>query len=412
MAGALTGSDAALGININNGVQLAIDKHNAANPGCQVQLKPFDTEGDPQKAIAIAPQIVDDAFTIGLVGPAFSGETKATGGVFAQAGLVAATASATNPTLSENGWPTFFRGLANDGVQGPAVANYMKNTLGYKKICVVDDSTDYGLGLAQAIRDTLGPVADVGCNISVKKGDKDFSAAAIQVKDVSPDAVFFSGYYAEAAPFAQQLKDGGVTATFVSGDGTNEPEFVKQAGEASKDAILSCPCGPATGAFAEEYTKQFGQEPGTYSVEGYDLGTIMLKGIDSGAITRPALLDYVKNYDGNGLPVTTGGAPTVTGLRVHLDVRGQVITCLLQRDQRAVPTGRRNRQAVTHERGQGGAGYRRGSSTANLVTLLCVYGAARRPTRWTLVNPLCRAGEVGLFSHRDEVLELPKFHNG
>ena len=129
MAGALNGPDAALGINIKNGVQLAIDKHNAANPGCQVQLKPFDTEGDPQKATAIAPQIVDDQYTIGLVGPAFSGETKATGTVFDQAGLVAATASATNPTLSQNGWKTFFRGLANDGVQGPSVANYLKNTL-------------------------------------------------------------------------------------------------------------------------------------------------------------------------------------------------------------------------------------------------------------------------------------------
>jgi branched-chain amino acid transport system substrate-binding protein len=301
MAGALTGADAALGINIKNGVQLAIDTHNAANPGCQVQLKPFDTEGDPQKATAIAPQIVDDQYTIGLVGPAFSGETKATGTVFDQAGLVSTTASATNVTLSENGWKTFFRGLANDGVQGPSVANYLKNTLNFKKICVVDDSTDYGLGLAQAMRQTLGPVADSACNISVKKGDKDFSAAVTQIKGVNPDALFYSGYYSEAAPLVQQLKDGGVTATFVSADGTKDPEFVKQAGEASKDALLSCPCGPATGAFADEYTKKFGQEPGTYSTEGYDLGTILLKGIDSGAITRPALLDFVKNYDGQGV---------------------------------------------------------------------------------------------------------------
>ncbi len=87
MAGALNGPDAALGINIKNGVQLALDKHNAANPGCQIELRTFDTEGDPQKATAIAPQIVDDASIIGLVGPAFSGETKATGGVFDQAGL-------------------------------------------------------------------------------------------------------------------------------------------------------------------------------------------------------------------------------------------------------------------------------------------------------------------------------------
>lgn len=301
MMGALNGPDAALGINIKYGVQLAVDKHNAANPGCQVQLKTFDTEGDPQKATAVAPQVVDDVFTIGLVGPAFSGETKATGSVFAQAGLVAATASATNVTLSDNGWATFFRGLANDGVQGPSVANYLKNTLGYKKVCVVDDSTDYGLGLAQAVRETLGPVADASCKISVKKGDKDFSAAVTQVKSASPDSVFYSGYYSEAAPFVQQLRDGGVTASFVSADGTKDPEFVKQAGQASKDAILSCPCGPATGPFVDEYTKKFGQEPGTYSTEGYDLGTIMMKGIDAGKITRPDLLEFVRTYEGQGV---------------------------------------------------------------------------------------------------------------
>ena len=301
MAGALNGPDAALGINIKNGVQLAVDKHNAANPGCQVQLRTFDTEGDPQKATAIAPQIVDDQQIVGLVGPAFSGETKATGGVFDQAGLVAATASATNVTLSQNGWKTFFRGLGNDGAQGRAVANYMKNTLNYKKVCVVDDSTDYGVGLAKVVRDTLGPVAEGSCNIAVKKGDKDFSAAVTQVKGANPDAVFYSGYYAEAAPFVQQLRDGGVSAAFVSADGTKDPEFVKQAGSASKDAILSCPCSPAPAAFAEEYTKKFNQAPGTYSTEGYDLATILLKGIDSGAVTRPQLLEYVRSYNGPGV---------------------------------------------------------------------------------------------------------------
>ncbi|MBU9765065.1 branched-chain amino acid ABC transporter substrate-binding protein [Mycobacterium sp. TNTM28] len=301
MMGALNGPDAALGINIKNGVQLAIDKHNAANPQCQVQLKSFDTEGDPQRATAVAPQVVDDAFIIGLIGPAFSGETKATGDVFNQAGLVATSASATNVTLSENGWRTFFRGLANDGVQGPAVANYLKNTLDNKKVCVVDDSTDYGLGLAQVVRETLGPVADSSCNISVKKGDKEFSAAVTQIKGAAPDSVFYSGYYSEAAPFVQQLKDGGVTATFVSADGTKDQQFVNQAGESAKGALLSCPCGPATEEFADEYTKKFGQAPGTYSTEGYDLGTILLKGIDSGAITRPALLDYVRHYEGQGV---------------------------------------------------------------------------------------------------------------
>ena len=301
MAGALTGPDSALGINILNGAKMAIDKHNAANPGCQVELVTFDTEGDPQKATQIAPQIVDNPKVRGLIGPAFSGETEATGNTFNQAGLVAATASATRVSLSENGWKTFLRGLANDGVQGPAVANYLKLNLGYKKICVIDDSTAYGSGLADNIRKTLGDTADESCNGSIKKGDKEFSATVTKISGASPDAVFFSGYYAEAAPLVQQLRDGGVTATFVSGDGTKDQQFVDQAGDASKDALLSCPCGPAPESFAQEYTGKFNQAPGTYSTEGYDLATIMVRGIDSGKVARPDLLQWMRSYNGPGV---------------------------------------------------------------------------------------------------------------
>ena len=89
--------------------------------------------------------------------------------------------------------------------------------------------------------------------------------------------------------------------TFVSADGVKDPEFVKQAGGSSKDALLSCPCGPATGRFADGVHPGVRPDAGTYSAEGYDLGTIMLKGIDSGAITRPALLEFVRNYNGQGV---------------------------------------------------------------------------------------------------------------
>ncbi len=301
MAGPLTGADAPFGANVKDGAELAIDQHNAANPGCQVQLKTFDTEGDPQKATQVAPQIVDDPSIIGLVGPTWSGETKATGAAFDQAGLVSVTPSATNVALSEQGWKTFFRGLSSDGVQGPSLANYLKNTLGIKKACVVDDSTDAGLGQANAVRETLGPIADSACNISVKKGDKDFSAAVTQIKGQSPDAVVYASYYTEAALLLQQLRDAGYTGLFAGPDGIKDPQFVKAAGSASKDAVLSCPCGPATGAFADEYTKKFGQAPGTYSLEAYDLATILLKGIDAGKVTRPELLDFVKTYDGQGI---------------------------------------------------------------------------------------------------------------
>ncbi len=310
VATSLSGPEAALGANVRNGVQLAVDRHNAGNPGCQVQLKPFDTENDPQKATQVAPQIVDDASILGIVGPTFSGETKATGAIFNQAGVAAATPGATNVTLSQNGWRTFFRGLANDGVQGPSLAGYVKNTLGDKKVCVVDDSSDFGVGFAESVHETLGAAEDSTCRISVKKGDKDFSAAVTQIQGAEPDAVVYAGYYTEAALLTQQLRDAGVTATFVSEDGSKDPEYVKQAGAASKDALLSCPCGPASGPFADEYTKKFGQEPGTYSTEAYDLGTIFVKGIDSGNTTRQALLEYVRNYKGQGVGRNYQWSPT------------------------------------------------------------------------------------------------------
>jgi branched-chain amino acid transport system substrate-binding protein len=115
-------------------------------------------------------------------------------------------------TLSQNGWETFFRGLANDGVQGPSIANSLKNSVGTKKACVLDDSSDYGLGIADAVRQTLGSIADANCNIHVKKGNKDFAAAVTQIKAESPDSIFYGGYYTEAAILLQQSRDAGVAA--------------------------------------------------------------------------------------------------------------------------------------------------------------------------------------------------------
>lgn len=300
MAGPLSESDAPFGRNIVDGAQLAVDQHNTANPGCQVQLKTFDTRGDSEKAAVIAPQIVDDGSILGLVGPTWSGETKATGTVFNQAGLVAITPSATNVGLSERGWKTFFRGLSNDGVQGPALANYIKNTLGVRKACLVDDSTDAGLGQIRTIADTLGGVADPNCLISIKKGDRDFSAAVTQIMGAAPDAVVYAAYYTEAAVLVDQLRQAGFTGLFVGPDGLKDSQFVTSAGAAAKDTVISCPCGPAVGGFADTYTQKFGRPPGTYSVEAYDAATILLKGIDSGALTRPALLRFVTGYDGQG----------------------------------------------------------------------------------------------------------------
>ncbi|GAA4526174.1 branched-chain amino acid ABC transporter substrate-binding protein [Amycolatopsis samaneae] len=299
--GTINGDNAALGLNIVYGVDLAVKQHNQANPGCQVALKRFDTEGKPDKAPGVVTQAVSEAAIIGVIGLPFSGESKATGDLLFRAGLVHITPSATNPALAEHSWKTFFRGMGNDIVQGRAAAKFITDKLKANKVCVIEDDSEYGMGLAAQTKQALG--AKASCSDKIKTKQTDFSAVVNKVNSEKPDAVFYAGYYNEGAPFAQQLHDKGVTAKFVGTDGVKDQEFVKNAGSAAGSAYFTCPCVPEDNFkdFTDNYKKAEGHDPGTYSAEGYDVATILLKGIDKGAKDRAGLLDFVKNYDGQGL---------------------------------------------------------------------------------------------------------------
>ncbi|MGA0567844.1 branched-chain amino acid ABC transporter substrate-binding protein [Rathayibacter sp. KR2-224] len=299
--GAETGPNAQLGINIYNGVQLAVDQHNKANPDCQVQFKKFDTEGDPGKAPGVVTQAVNEPDIIGVVGLPFSGESKATGGIFEQSNLVHITASATNPGLTQNGWTTFFRALGNDNVQGPAAAKFATGKLQAKKVYVVQDDSDYGIGLSTAVQKALG--SNLAGTDKVTTGQKDFSATVSKIINAKPDAVYYSGYYAEGAPFDQQLVNKGFKGIFIGPDGVKDDQFIKLAGSASNNAYFTCPClpGELIKTFADQYQSAFNAAPGTYSIEGYDSATILLTGIDKGNTDRAKLKDFVKSYDADGL---------------------------------------------------------------------------------------------------------------
>lgn len=299
--GTIAGQNAALGIAIRNGVKLAVDQHNSANPNCQVTLKEFDTEGSPDRAPGVVTQAINDPTIMGVVGLPFSGESKAVGATFNEAGLVTITPSATNPDLAKNGWKTFFRALGNDAVQGPAAAKFLTEKLNAQKVCVIRDDSEYGIGLANMVKQGLGD--KLVCEDQVKTGQKEFSATVGKIEGADPDAIFYAGYYTEAAPFAQQLRDAGVEAKLVAPDGVKDDEFVKNAGEAAEGAYLTCPCVPADAftEFTNAYREAYGVDPSTYSAEGYDAATILLKALDKGLKTRQAVLDFVKNYEGQGL---------------------------------------------------------------------------------------------------------------
>jgi branched-chain amino acid transport system substrate-binding protein len=308
--GALTGDNANLGINIRNGAKVAVEEANKA--GLKIELKPFDTTGSPDQASTLKDQFINDDSIIGIVGPAFSGETKAVLQPLEDAGLVMISASATAADIPSTvpGSKVFHRLVPDDDVQGASAGKYIANKLKAKTAAYIHDNTAYGKPLAEGTQKAweAAGVSTAG-NAAIDPKSQDFSAAVNSMRSLKPDVIYYGGYYAEAGRLKKQLSDGGVTATFVSGDGTLDKGFIEAGGAGADGAQISCACNLATpeskgklGAFAKAYKKaNDGKDPGTYSSEGYDAASILIAGIKAGNTTRTKLLDYVEGitqFDG------------------------------------------------------------------------------------------------------------------
>ncbi|MGH8902111.1 MAG: branched-chain amino acid ABC transporter substrate-binding protein [Egibacteraceae bacterium] len=303
--GALTGSNSPqLGINIRDGARLAIDQYNASNPACKVSLVEFDSQGSETQAPGLAQEAIQNQRVVAIVGPAFSAESKNANPIFNEAGLPIVTPSATNPALAQNGWSIFHRAVGNDNAQGPAAAKYIQETLKGEKVAVIDDKTEYGKGIADIVRESLGDL--VAFTDSVDRGAQDYSSTVNGVRNAGADVIFYGGYYEEAGRLLKQLRDAGIEATFVSDDGAKDEELVELAGGAAAEGtFLTCPCAPLSEVrngeeFREAYKEAFNAEPGTYSTEGYDSANVILQAIEEGNIDRPSINQFLDtvNYAG------------------------------------------------------------------------------------------------------------------
>jgi branched-chain amino acid transport system substrate-binding protein len=302
--GALTGSSANLGVNIEQGAELAVDQYNDKNGANCITMKKFDSQGDPSVAPGLARSLVADNKIIGIVGPPFSGESEAADPIFDQASIPLITPSATRVSLSSHGWKVFHRAVANDGSQGPAAAAYMKSVLKADKVFVADDQSAYGAGLADAVKQTLGS-AVVGTDKTAADGKQtDFSATVQKVVASGATAFFYGGYYQNAGLLRKQLTAAGWKGTQVGGDGVDDPGFAKAAGnDAAAGSIVTCPCSPASkagGTFVADYKKKWNVDAGTYSDVAYDAANMFLKGLDAGNTTPQKMNDYLTtvNYTG------------------------------------------------------------------------------------------------------------------
>ncbi|HEV2760524.1 MAG TPA: branched-chain amino acid ABC transporter substrate-binding protein [Acidimicrobiales bacterium] len=340
--GPLTGDNANLGINIRNGAKVAVQEANRAG-GPKIDLKEFDTQGDPAQATTLKERFVNDQSIIGIVGPTFSGETRAVMQPLQEANLVMVSASATNaalPTAAPN-QTVFHRLVPDDDVQGKGVADYVSKKLGAKRAVYVDDNSEYGKGLSDGTRKLLEAAGvPTVANDSIDPRSQDFSAVVNRIKSANPDLIFYGGYYSEAGRLRKQLVDNGVRVRFLSGDGSLDQGFVTAAGAAGAEgAQLTCACKLATedaggklGEFAKNYKSLNGAAAGTYSTEGYDSATLLIKGIKEGKTDRRALLDYVENlgsFEGVGKNISfeANGNIKATGVFVY-EVKGGKLTVL------------------------------------------------------------------------------------
>jgi branched-chain amino acid transport system substrate-binding protein len=297
-ASPLTGPQAHIGIDIKNGTQLAVDDVNASGltiggKKIKLELLAEDDEANPTKATTVAQKLVD-AKVVAVVGHFNSGASIPASKIYSDAGVAQISPGSTNPKYTQQGFKTTYRVVANDDQQGPVCAQYAVGKLGAKNIAVIDDSTAYGQGLANAFEakaTALG--ASIVAHEHTTDKDTDFTAILTAIKSKNPDLVFFGGIDTQAGPMAKQMAGLGIKAKLLGGDGMQTPNFLKLAGDAAEGAMASIPGlpkekMPGGKAFLDKFKARFNAEVELFAPMGYDAVFVIVDAMKRAGSTEPA----------------------------------------------------------------------------------------------------------------------------
>jgi len=310
-ASPLTGPQAHIGIDIRNGVQLAVEDANAAGveiggKKVRFELIAEDDEANPTKATTVAQKLVDSK-VVAVVGHFNSGASIPASKIYSDAGIPQISPGSTNPKYTLQGFQTTFRVVTHDDQQGPTIARFSLDNLKAKSIAVIDDSTAYGQGLADAFEKTAKAG---GANIVAREHttdkDTDFKAILTKIKGRNPDLVMFGGIDPQAGPMAKQMSELGIKAKFIGGDGMQTPNFIKLAGPAAEGAMASVPGlakekMPGGSAFLQKFKARFNADVELFAPMGYDAVMVFVDSMKRAGSTDPAkFLPELKktNYQG------------------------------------------------------------------------------------------------------------------
>jgi len=301
--GPISGAIAHLGKDNENGARMAIDELNAkgvkiGGKTAKFELLAEDDAGDPKQATSVAQKLVD-AKVNGVVGHLNSGCTIPASKIYYEAGIPEISPSSTNPKYTLQGFNTAFRVVANDGQLGGTLGRYAVQINKAKKIAVIDDRTAYGQGVAEEfVKGAKSKAAGVEIVAQEYTNDKatDFNAILTKIKSKNPDVVFFGGMDAVAGPMLRQMKQLGIHAKFMGGDGICSEELATLAGDALADGQVVCAEAggveesgkKAMDEFRANYKKKFGIDVQIYAPYVYDSVMTMVDAMQKAGSAEPA----------------------------------------------------------------------------------------------------------------------------
>jgi branched-chain amino acid transport system substrate-binding protein len=326
--GPTSGAIAHLGKDNENGARMAIEELNAkgvmiGGKKAKFELLAEDDAGDPKQGTAAAQKLVDSKVN-GVIGHLNSGTSIPASKIYSDAGIPQISPSATNPKFTRNGYKTTFRVVADDVHLGGTLGKYAVTQLKGKSIAVIDDRTAYGQGVADEFE--KGVKGAGGATVAREfTNDKatDFTAILTSIKAKNPDVVFFGGMDAVAGPMMRQMKQLGINAKFVGGDGICSSELPKLAAGTMADGQVVCAeAGGVEGAakksmddFYAAYKKKYNDDVKVYAPYVYDALNVMVAAMVKAGSAEPA------KY----LPVlaATDGYKGVTGI-IGFDSKGDI----------------------------------------------------------------------------------------
>lgn len=189
----LSGPLAPLGRDMVNGVQLAVNdlnKRGVVIDGKKVTLEVVtaDDKAHPEAGKAAAQQLIEAKVTA-VVGHLNSGVSIAAAPLYAAA-HIPQLAISTKPEYTRQGLPTTFRLVANDALQAKAMGSYAARSLNGSSYAVIDDSTPYGKGLADAAAAQIQQLKkDVTLRKSLDDKTTDFAALIPELQQAKVDVI-------------------------------------------------------------------------------------------------------------------------------------------------------------------------------------------------------------------------------